>query len=49
MDGPGPVASTVVGHAKTCLIIAIGWTHSRRSLQDGSMVGILLAVGGIIA
>ncbi|KAK4565279.1 hypothetical protein LTR86_003896 [Recurvomyces mirabilis] len=49
VDGPGPVASTVVGHAKTCLIIAIGWIHSRRSLQDGSMVGILLALGGIIA
>ncbi|KAK5732714.1 hypothetical protein LTR17_010269 [Elasticomyces elasticus] len=49
VDGAGPVASTVVGHAKTCLIIAIGWSYSRRPLNDNSMVGILLAIGGIIA
>ncbi|KAI7306279.1 TPT-domain-containing protein [Hortaea werneckii] len=44
-----PIASTVVGHAKTCLIIAIGWVYSGKALADGSMVGIVLAVGGIIA
>ncbi|KAI7074750.1 TPT-domain-containing protein [Hortaea werneckii] len=44
-----PIASTVVGHAKTCLIIAIGWAYSGKALADGSMVGIVLAVGGIIA
>ncbi|KAK3641208.1 hypothetical protein LTR56_011448 [Elasticomyces elasticus] len=49
VDGAGPVASTVVGHAKTCLIIAIGWSYSRRPLNDNSMIGILLAIGGIIA
>ncbi|KAK4550070.1 hypothetical protein LTR36_003037 [Oleoguttula mirabilis] len=49
IDGAGPVASTVVGHFKTCLIITIGWFHSQLPLKDGSMVGILLAVGGIIA
>ncbi|KAI7565788.1 hypothetical protein KC346_g21175, partial [Hortaea werneckii] len=44
-----PIASTVVGHAKTCLIIATGWVYSGKALADGSMVGIVLAVGGIIA
>jgi solute carrier family 35 protein E3 len=45
----GPVSSTVVGHSKTCLIIAFGWFHSGKSLSDGSLVGILMALGGIIA
>lgn len=45
----GPVSSTVVGHSKTCLIVAGGWIHSRKSLSDGSLVGILLALGGIVA
>lgn len=45
----GPVSSTVVGHSKTCLIVAGGWIHSRRALSDGSLVGILMALGGIIA
>lgn len=45
----GPVSSTVVGHSKTCLIVAFGWMHSGKSFSDGSLVGILLAVGGIIA
>ncbi|KAK5135393.1 hypothetical protein LTR08_005335 [Meristemomyces frigidus] len=49
IDGAGPVASTVVGHFKTCLIISIGWIYSQKPLKDGSMVGILLAVGGIVA
>lgn len=45
----GPVSSTVVGHSKTCLIVAAGWIHSGKSLSDGSLAGILLALGGIIA
>lgn len=49
IDGAGPVASTVVGHFKTCLIITIGWVYSQRPLKDGGMIGIVLAVGGIIA
>ncbi|KAH9826265.1 integral membrane protein [Teratosphaeria destructans] len=49
IDGWGPVASTVVGHFKTCLIITIGWLTAGRSLPVGSIMGILLAVGGIIA
>ncbi len=50
VDGAGPIASTVVGHAKACLIITIRCSYSRRLLRDGSMIGILLlAVGGIVA
>lgn len=49
IDGAGPVSSTVVGHLKTCVIIAIGSAYSGKPLADGSMIGILLAIGGIIA
>jgi solute carrier family 35 protein E3 len=45
----GPLSSTVVGHSKTCLIMTIGWITSGKSLSDGSLVGILLATGGIMA
>ncbi|OQN97233.1 hypothetical protein B0A48_16775 [Cryoendolithus antarcticus] len=45
----GPVASTVVGHFKTCTIVVLGWIWSRKPLKDGSLVGIVLAIGGIIA
>ncbi|GIZ44368.1 hypothetical protein CKM354_000756600 [Cercospora kikuchii] len=45
----GPVSSTVVGHFKTCLVIAMGWMVSGKSLTDGSLLGIALAVGGIIS
>ncbi|KAI0526580.1 integral membrane protein [Xylaria bambusicola] len=45
----GPVSSTVVGHLKTCLIIALGWITSGRSAGDKSIVGVFVAVGGIIS
>ncbi|USW54360.1 Putative sugar phosphate transporter domain-containing protein [Septoria linicola] len=45
----GPVSSTVVGHFKTCSIIAMGWMVSGKSLTDGSLLGIALAIGGIVA
>lgn len=45
----GPVSSTVVGHSKTCLIVATGWITSGRALSDGSLVGTVMAIGGIIA
>lgn len=45
----GPVSSTVVGHFKTCSIVAMGWIISGKPLADGSLVGIVLAVGGIVA
>lgn len=44
----GPVTSTVVGHFKTCFIVLIGWIVSKRPVTDGSMLGIVMAVGGII-
>ncbi|OQN99336.1 hypothetical protein B0A48_14313 [Cryoendolithus antarcticus] len=45
----GPVASTVVGHFKTCTIVVLGWISSRKPLKDGSLAGIVMAIGGIIA
>jgi hypothetical protein len=45
----GPVSSTVVGHVKTCSIVALGWMTSGRAVGDKSVFGVLIAVGGIIA
>ncbi|KAJ8120398.1 hypothetical protein ONZ43_g2886 [Nemania bipapillata] len=45
----GPVSSTVVGHLKTCLIVALGWVASGRSVGDRSIIGVFVAVGGIIS
>lgn len=45
----GPVSSTVVGHSKTCLIVATGWITSGKALSDGSLIGTVMAIGGIIA
>lgn len=45
----GPVSSTVVGHFKTCIIVALGWVTSGRSIRDGTVVGIIAALGGIIS
>ncbi|KAI9681109.1 MAG: hypothetical protein M1817_002391 [Caeruleum heppii] len=47
--GAGPVSSTVVGHVKTCSIVAIGWFVGGKSVGDRSIFGILLAIGGIIS
>ena len=44
----GPVSSTIVGHTKTCAIVALGWIVSGRPVRDKSVHGIMLAVGGII-
>ncbi|KAJ1335165.1 solute carrier family 35 member E3 [Microdochium nivale] len=44
----GPVSSTVVGHLKTCTIVALGWATSGRSVGDKSIIGIIMALGGII-
>jgi len=46
--GAGAVSSTVVGHAKTCSIVVLGWMVSGRSISDKSLLGIFLAIGGII-
>ena len=45
----GPVSSTVVGHFKTCLIVTLGWIYSGKPLRDGSLIGIVLALVGIIS
>ncbi|KAK5663943.1 hypothetical protein OQA88_155 [Cercophora sp. LCS_1] len=45
----GPVSSTVVGHVKTCTIVTLGWMTSGRTIGDRSVLGVLVALGGIIA
>ncbi|KND92218.1 Solute carrier family 35 member E3 [Tolypocladium ophioglossoides CBS 100239] len=45
----GPVSSTVVGHLKTCTIVAMGWMMSGRAMGDRAVIGVLVAVAGIIA
>jgi solute carrier family 35 protein E3 len=45
----GPVSSTVVGHVKTCSIVALGWITSGRAVGDKSVIGVLIAIGGIIS
>ncbi|GAB1320155.1 GDP-mannose transporter [Madurella fahalii] len=45
----GPVSSTVLGHVKTCAIVALGWVTSGRAVTDRSAVGVPVAVGGIVA
>lgn len=44
----GPVSSTVVGHVKTCTIVALGWITSGRAIGDKSVLGVFIAVGGIV-
>jgi solute carrier family 35, member E3 len=43
------VSSTVVGHLKTCSIVALGWITSGRTVGDNSVLGVFIAIGGIIA
>ncbi|KAI9851000.1 MAG: hypothetical protein M1838_004692 [Thelocarpon superellum] len=49
ISGAGPVSSTVVGHLKTCSIVALGWIASGRAVNDKGIFGILLALGGMIS
>jgi solute carrier family 35 protein E3 len=44
----GPVSSTVVGHLKTCLIVGLGWAKSQKQVGRESILGIFLALLGII-
>ncbi|KAL8782495.1 MAG: hypothetical protein Q9213_005334 [Squamulea squamosa] len=46
--GAGAVSSTVVGHVKTCAIVALGWIISRRSVTDRSAFGVIVAIASII-
>jgi solute carrier family 35, member E3 len=43
----GAVSSTVVGHLKTCTIVALGWIVSGRPMGDKSIIGVAVAIGGI--
>ncbi|PYI20262.1 hypothetical protein BO99DRAFT_457236 [Aspergillus violaceofuscus CBS 115571] len=47
INGAGAVTSTVVGQAKTCLIIALGWVRSSTAVATESVLGVLLAVLGM--
>lgn len=46
--GSSAVSSTVVGHAKTCLIVAVGWGTTTTPIAMQSGVGILIAIVGIL-
>ncbi|CAO1605081.1 hypothetical protein XANCAGTX0491_008613 [Xanthoria calcicola] len=46
--GAGAVSSTVVGHVKTCGIVALGWIISRRPVTDRSAFGVILAITSVI-
>ena len=48
INDAGPVSSTVVGHFKTCVIVALGWIASGKTVRDGSLIGVFLAIGGIV-
>ncbi|KAK1781574.1 triose-phosphate transporter family-domain-containing protein, partial [Copromyces sp. CBS 386.78] len=45
----GPVSSTVVGHVKTCTIVALGWLVGGRTVTDRAVLGVVVALGGIVA
>lgn len=46
--GAGAVSSTVIGHLKTCSIVALGWVTSGRSANDRGIFGIFMAITGIV-
>jgi solute carrier family 35, member E3 len=46
--GAGPVSSTVVGHLKTCSIVALGWITSDRGANDHGIFGVFMAITGIV-
>jgi solute carrier family 35, member E3 len=48
INDAGAVSSTVVGHLKTCLIVGLGWIVSKRTVGSESVMGIFLALCGII-
>ena len=47
--GAGPVSSTVVGHVKTCCIVALGWIYGGRAMTDKTAFGCVLAIGSVFA
>lgn len=46
--GAGAVSSTVMGHVKTCAIVALGWIISRRPVTDRSALGVIIAITSIV-
>ncbi|KAF4345749.1 solute carrier family 35 member E3 [Fusarium beomiforme] len=44
----GPVTSTVVANGKTCIIVAIGWFVSGRDVADKCIIGLIMAILGIV-
>ncbi|KAI5207475.1 TPT-domain-containing protein [Aureobasidium subglaciale] len=46
--GAGPVASTVVGHSKTVTIVTLGWIWSGSAISSYSILGVMVAIGGVI-
>ncbi|KAL8771188.1 MAG: hypothetical protein Q9209_003359 [Squamulea sp. 1 TL-2023] len=46
--GAGAVSSTVVGHVKTCAIVALGWFIGKRPVTDRSAFGVIVAIASII-
>jgi len=43
------LSSTIVGHAKTVLIVGLGWYVAGKTMQDWGFAGVLLSIGGIVA
>ncbi|KAG9603561.1 hypothetical protein KCU77_g1730, partial [Aureobasidium melanogenum] len=48
VDRAGPVGSTVVGHSKTLSIVALGWITLGHEISDNSILGAVIALGGIM-
>ena len=44
----GAVSSTVVGHVKTVSIVTLGWFFNGSTMAEGSVIGFLLAMTGIV-
>lgn len=49
INAAGPVTSTVVAQIKTCLIVGLGWISSPANVGVESVLGIFLALLGIIS
>ncbi|KAI5808564.1 hypothetical protein DFH27DRAFT_477788 [Peziza echinospora] len=43
----GPTSSTIVGHAKTCSIVMLGWMLTGTRTPDMGLLGIVMAIAGI--
>lgn len=47
IDATGPVSSTVIGHLKNSIVIALGWVLSDQSISNQSLAGIFVALLGM--